>query len=60
MRNWRKLFVLGILALTLSGLSWTPLSIQAEAAEGSQAGENPEGEVLKVSFPISPGLNEVY
>ena len=58
MRNWRKLFILGILTLLVSNLM-TPLTLRAENAADQNDGE-PEGEVIKVSFPISPGLNEVY
>ena len=58
MRNWRKLFILGILTLLVSNLM-TPLTLRAENTADQNDGE-PEGEVIKVSFPISPGLNEVY
>lgn len=58
MRNWWKLFILGILTLLVSNLM-TPLTLFAENAADQNDGE-PEGEVIKVSFPISPGLNEVY
>ena len=53
MRNWRKLFILGILTLLVSNLM-TPLTLRAENAADQNDGE-PEGEVIKVSFPISPG-----
>ena len=58
MRNWRKLFILGILTLLVSNLM-TPLTLRAENTADQNDGE-PECEVIKVSFPISPGLNEVY
>ena len=45
MRNWRKLFILGILTLLVSNLM-TPLTLFAENAADQNDGE-PEGEVIK-------------
>ena len=60
MLKCKKIILSGILALLLGNWGLTPIAAQEAGNASSDESKNREEEVIKVSFPISPGLNEVY